>query len=157
MVAVYPSKDLGIVILTNGGQYASILRSCLYFKFGELLKGNENYDLWPGAKEITEDSWKPVPPTPPMVNQTLPLNGYVGVYSHNLFSNINITTSNSTLICYYGNDSRPFDLKHWNGDVFEEPTNNHFFNFTDIYNGTTHQVNVKLTNTPENVTLNRTK
>ncbi|WP_416182747.1 DUF3471 domain-containing protein [Methanobacterium sp.] len=92
-----------------------------------------------------------------MVDQTLPLSGYVGVYSNDLFGNINLTTSDNTLFCQYGADSRTYGLKHWNYDVFEEQTNNHFFNFTDIYSGTTHQVDVKLTNTPENVTFNRTE
>lgn len=153
---IFPSKGLGIVILSNGGEYADYWRTTLDIKFRELLKGNENFDPWSFAKEHLDETWKSVPPTPPLINQTLPLNGYVGVYSNNLFSDINITSSNGTLICYYGNNSRPFDLKHWNGDVFEEPTNNHFFKFTDIYNGTAHQVVIQLTNTPENVTFNRT-
>jgi len=155
-VIVYPSKGIGMILLSNGGTYAQAFNECLDAKFRDLLNGIGNTDPWPKVKEITDDYWKPVAPTPPIVNQTLPLSGYVGVYSNNLFSNINITTSNNTLICYYGNNSQPFDLKHWNGDVFEEPTNNHFFNFTGIYNGTAHQVDVTLTNTPENTTFNRT-
>jgi len=155
MVTIYPSKDLGIVILSNGGIYADGFRKCLNTKFRELLKGNETSDPWPSVKNKLDASWKPVLPEPPIIDPQ-PLSTYVGVYSNKIFSNIKITTDNNTLICYYGNDSRPYDLKCWNNNTFEEPTNNHFFNFTDISNGTAHQLTVKLTNTPENVTFNRT-
>lgn len=152
---IFPSKGLGIIILSNGGEYASYWRQALDLKFKELLKGDDNYDPWPMVIKHVEETWKPVPPTPPLLNQALPLSGYVGVYRNDLYGDVNITSSNDTLICYYGTNNRLYELKHWNNNTFEDQKSNYYFNFTDIHNGTSHQVTVKLQ--LENATFNRTK
>ena len=155
-LTLYPSKGLAIAIFTNGGYYGVTLKKSCNDKFKNLINGDFNTDTWTPYYDWATNELKPKPPTPPIVDQTLPLSGYTGVYFNDLFGNINITSSDNTLICQYGTDSRTYTLKHWNYDVFEEQNNNHFFNFTDIHSGTSHQVDVKLTNTPENVTFNRT-
>jgi len=156
-LTLYPSKGLAIAIFTNGGEYGVTLKKSCNDKFKNLINGDFNTDTWTAYYNWATDALKPKLPTPPIVDQTLPLTGYVGVYDNDLFGNINITTSDNSLFCQYGTDSRTYELKHWNYDVFEEQNNNHFFNFTDIYSGTSHKVDVKLTNTPDNVTFNRTE
>ncbi len=161
-ITIYPSKNIGIVILSNGGVYPSNFRSILDAKFRQLLLGNEDFDPWPVTKEAVDDSWKPVPPTPPLVGPTLPLTGYIGVYSNMVYGNINITSSNDKLVCNYGTSNQAFKLEHWNGDVFNEPYNGFTFNFTDISNNKANNLTVSLqdytTNPPNSTTtFNRTE
>lgn len=161
-ITIYPSENLGIVILTNGGVYASNFRSILDSKFRQLLVGNEDFDPWPATKEALDASWKPESPTAPLAGPTLPLNGYVGVYNNMVYGNITITSSNDTLICRYGTNNQAFNLEHFNGDVFNEPYNDFTFNFTNISIGEANNLKVTLpdyTTAPANstTTFNRTE
>lgn len=137
-VKIYESKGLGIAIFTNGGDYADNFRYLLANKFMELLNGDE-----------TIDPWNPTPitlipgPTPPIVDPQ-PLSTYIGVYSNAFYGNINITNNNNTLICYYGNNTIPFELNHWNGDEFNDTTTTMNFNFTDISNSTAQKLTIPL-------------
>ncbi|MBI5458816.1 serine hydrolase [Methanobacterium sp.] len=155
-ITIYTTKDLGIVILSNGGQYAYNFKICLDAKFRELLKGNDAFDPWPARKNLTDNTWiEDVPDQ--YIDNPQPLSAYVGEYSHSVFGLINITTNTGTLICNYGNNSQSFDLKHWSNTTFEDPTNNHFFNFTDFQAGGAQQVEVThFSFPPENGTFNRT-
>jgi len=160
-ITIYPSQNLGIVILTNGGVYANNFRSILDSKFRQLLIGNEDFDPWPATKNALDAIWKPESPSPPLVGPTLNLTGYVGVYSNMVYGNITITSSNDTLICNYGTNNQAFNLEHFNGDVFNEPYNDFTFNFTDISNDKTNKLTVSLpdyTTYPSNSTtvFNRT-
>lgn len=159
-ITVYPLKDLGIVILSNGGTYPSNFRSILDAKFRQLLAGNEDWDQWPDLKDALDATWKPDSPTPPLVDP-MPLSGYVGVYSNNIYGNLTITSSNGALICNYGANNQSFNLEHFNGDVFTESYNDFTFNFTDISNNKADNLKVSLndyTNAPANSTtiFNRT-
>ncbi|MDH2659837.1 serine hydrolase [Methanobacterium formicicum] len=154
-VTIYNSKDIGIVILSNGGKYAEGFKVSLNAKFRELLNGNENYDPWISKKSSIDATWKSDLPDTYVPNPQ-PLSAYTGEYSSNIFGLINITTDSNTLICHYGNNGQAFDLKHWSNTTFEDPTNNHYFNFTDFHDGSAHQVNVTFTFPPENGTFNRT-
>ncbi|MDY9924387.1 serine hydrolase domain-containing protein [Methanobacterium sp.] len=155
-ITIYTTKDLGIVILSNGGQYAYNFKICLDAKFRELLKDNDAFDPWPARKNLTDNTWiEDVPDQ--YVDNPQPLSAYVGEYSHSVFGLINITTNTGTLICNYGNNSQSFDLKHWSNTTFEDPTNNHFFNFTDFQSDGAQQVEVThFSFPPENGTFNRT-
>ncbi len=151
-ITIYNSKDIGIVILSNGGKYAEGFKVSLNAKFRELLNGNENYDPWISKKSSIDATWKSdLPDT--YVPHLQPLSAYTGEYSSNIFGLINITTDSNTLICHYGNNGQAFDLKHWSNTTFEDPTNNHYFNFTDFHDGSTHHVNVTFTFPPENEPL----
>ena len=66
-ITIYPSQNLGIVILTNGGIYANNFRSILDSKFRQLLIGNENFNPWPATKNAVDAAWKPESPTPPII------------------------------------------------------------------------------------------
>ena len=115
------------------------------------------YDPWPFYKQYTEDTMKPVldPPTPPIIGP-LPLRNYTGIYFSDFYGNVNITSNNNNLVCYYGNNSLPYDLKHWNGNVFTEDTNNYAFNFTDFHDGTANELTIKLSDPPTPAVFNRT-
>ena len=143
-ITIYPSQNLGIVILTNGGVYPSSFRSILDAKFRQLLIGNEDFDPWPATKNALDAVWKSESPVPPLVCPTLNLTGYVGAYSNMVYGNITITSSNDTLICHYGTNKQAFNLEHFNGDVFNEPYNDFTFNFTDISNGKANNLTVSL-------------
>lgn len=154
-IAIYPSKNVGIVILSNGGKYAEGFKVSLNAKFRELLKGNENYDIWPKKKSNIDATWKEDLPDP-FISNPQPLSAYIGAYSSSVYGLINITLNNNNLICQYGTDSQSFDLKHWSNTTFEEPTNNHFFNFTDFEGGSAQHVNVTFPSSEESGTFNRT-
>ena len=158
-VTIYTSKGIGIAIFTNEAPFGSIFRTALDTKFKDLLMGNETSDYWPLLKNATEKTAfipKPGKPTPPIV-KSLPLNYYTGIYYNNFYGKINIITANNKLACYYGNNKLQFNLTHWNGDVFVEPTNNHAFNFTDIFNKRFKEVTLDLSDPPTPATFNRTK
>lgn len=154
MISIFPKNHLGIVILTNGGVYASTYRDSLYAKFGQLIRGKYNYDSWPESKKAIAKVWKPTPAKPP-IKATLMLKDYVGIYNNKLYGNIRITTYHNKLICHYGANKQAFALKPWNGNVFEDNKNSHTFNFTHVRGGKAQQVDVKLTFTPENITFTR--
>lgn len=152
-----PSKGLAIAVLSTGGQYGYAFNSATIDKFNFLLLGYETLDSWPFHKQTAEDTMKPVlnPPTPPIVGP-LPLGNYTGIYYSDFYGNVNITTNNNNLICYYGNNSQPYNLKHWNDSVFTEDTNNYAFYFTDFQEDTAHQLTIKLSDPPTPAIFNRT-
>jgi CubicO group peptidase (beta-lactamase class C family) len=159
IVAFYPTKGIGIVVLLNENNYGLPYGPALKQKFQSLLVGDYNTDPWPLYRDLLGP--KPNPPNPPIVDPN-DLNTYTGVFFNAFYGNINVTTDNNVLTCYYGNNSGAHNLKHWNGDVFEDPTiPGSLFNFTD-YSGSSYQnltVNVftdytKTPNAP--ATFNRT-
>lgn len=155
-ITIYTTKGLGMVILSNGGQYAYNFKISLDAKFRELLKGNDAFDPWPARKDLTDNTWKEDVPEQ-YIDNPQPLSAYVGEYSNSIFGLINITTNSGTLSCNYGNNSQSFDLKHWSNTTFEDQTNNHFFNFTDFQSDGAQQVEVThFSFPPENGTFNRT-
>ena len=161
-ITVYPEKNLGIVILTNGGIYPTYFRSILDSKFRQLLVGNDDFDPWPTMKNYLDSIWKPEVPTPPLMNPTLPLSGYDGVYNNFVYGNITITSSADTLICHFGTNNQAYNLEHFNGDVFKDAYNDFTFNFTDISGVKANNLTVTLpdyTNAPANSTtmFNRTE
>lgn len=162
-VKIYPSKGLGIAIFTNTAPYGDGFYTSLDKKFYDLLNNIYTTDPWPAEKRKIEETLKPVLPNPPKNPvKPLPLGNYTGVYHNNFYGNVKITTSNNTLTCYYGNNSYPYKLKHWSGNVFEEVTNNFAFNFTDISKGKANKLTVSFidysTTPPANTTtFNRTK
>lgn len=154
---IFPSMGLGMAVFSTGGQYGYAFNTAISSKLYLLLGGIENADPWPFAKQYAEDSMKPVldPPMPPLINPQN-LNTYAGVYFNAFYGNINITTDNNTLTCYYGKNSHPFILTHWNGDVFEELTNNYVLNFTDISNGNACKLTLNSSDPPTPAVFNRT-
>jgi len=155
-ITIYTTKGLGMVILSNGGQYAYNFKISLDAKLRELLKGNDAFDPWPARKNLTDNTWKEDVPEQ-YIDNPQPLSAYVGEYSNSVFGLINITTNSGTLSCNYGNNSQSFDLKHWSNTTFEDQTNNHFFNFTDFQSDGAQQVEVThFSFPPENGTFNRT-
>lgn len=155
-ITIYTTKGLGMVILSNGGQYAYNFKISLDAKLRELLKGNDAFDPWPARKDLTDNTWKEDVPEQ-YIDNPQPLSAYVGEYSNSVFGLINITTNSGTLSCNYGNNSQSFDLKHWSNTTFEDQTNNHFFNFTDFQSDGAQQVEVThFSFPPENGTFNRT-
>jgi CubicO group peptidase (beta-lactamase class C family) len=136
IVAFYPTKGTGIVVLLNENNYGLAYAPALKQKFQSLLVGDYNTDPWPVYRDLLGP--KPNPPIPPIVDPQ-PLNFYTGLYNNAFYGNINITTDTNILTCYYGNNSGSHALKHWNGDVFEDPTiPGSLFNFTD-YSGSNYQ------------------
>ncbi|MGZ7210229.1 MAG: DUF3471 domain-containing protein, partial [Methanobacterium sp.] len=138
LVTIFTSENIGIACFTNEGTYGKAFNAAMQYKLYYLLNGDDVTDPWPASKEANVPE-PPEPPTPPIV-PPLPLSTYIGVYSNSLWGNINITDNNDNLVCYYGNNSEPFNLTHWNGNTFVE--NNFYmrFNFTNISNGTAHQL-----------------
>lgn len=135
-VTVFTSKGIGIVSLTNAGPLGQNFNNALLQKLGLLLKGDEVTDPFINPKPA------PYPdPVPPFV-EPLGLGNYTGVYSNDFYGNISITAENNALKCFYGHNSQPNDLNHWNGNVFIDPIYDMPLNFTDIYDDSAHQLEV---------------
>ncbi|MCE5214673.1 MAG: beta-lactamase family protein, partial [Methanobacterium sp.] len=108
---IYLSNGIGIAIFTNEMQYGGAYTKALSDKFYDLLNGQYNTDPW----AVYKPNMTPLTPSPP----PLPLSTYSGVYSNNLFGDIKVTQDNNKLICYYGNNSQPYNLDYLdNVDVF---------------------------------------
>jgi CubicO group peptidase (beta-lactamase class C family) len=133
-VTIFKTKGIGLVSLTNAGPIGVNFNTALFAKLGLLLKGDEVTDPYTNAKPA------PYPdPVPPIV-EALGLGNYTGVYSNDFYGNLTITTDNNVLKCFYGYNSQPNDLKHWNGNVFIDPIYDMPFNFTDIHDDSAHQL-----------------
>lgn len=143
IVTILPSQKIGIAVVTNEGTYGTAFNTALTFKLIDLLKGNISTDPWPDWKKQLMPQPALPEPNGTIISPKI-LSTYTGVYSNELFGNITITTNNNALICYYGNDTQPFNLIHWNGDVFEEKNYNQAFNFTDIYNDSAHYLTTNI-------------
>ncbi|MGZ7119857.1 MAG: serine hydrolase domain-containing protein, partial [Methanobacterium sp.] len=131
-IAIYPSKGLGMAVLVNQGPYGIAFTEAMYNKFTDLLRGIDTTDTYPAYVQYVENLYfKPVldPPIPPIIDP-LPLNTYTGIYYNYFYGNVNITSGNNSLTCYYGNNTKPYDLKHWNGNIFTDPNHNQYLNFT---------------------------
>jgi CubicO group peptidase (beta-lactamase class C family) len=152
MVTIYPSKGLGMAIITNGGDYGGAFKTALNTKFMDLLNGNETSDPWPALKNKTAKSLEPVPA--PGGNSTLSLTQLVGVYTNEFYGNINVTSSNNTLFGYFGVNPRPFELVHWYNDTYKEPVLCNLLSFNNSTGNIT--LTLSLSEGDENATFNRT-
>ena len=135
-VTIFTSKGIGLVSLTNAGPMGSNFNNALLSKLALLLKGDEVTDPY--------NDQKPAPypePEPPLVNP-MGLGNYTGVYSNDFYGNITIIDDNNALKCYYGHNTQPNDLKHWNGNVFIDPIYDMPIEFTDIYDDSAHQLEI---------------
>lgn len=151
-VTFYPSKKIGIVIITNGGDYAGAFRDSLNTKFMDLVNGNETSDPWPALKNKTEESLKPVPA--PGGAATLSLDQLTGIYSNEFYGNINVKTTNNTLFGYFGVNPRPFELIHWDNDTYKDPVLGNYLSFD---NSTGNVIlTLKLSEGDEKAVFNRT-
>lgn len=152
-VIVIPSKNIGMVVLTNQGPYGSAFHKSLYSKLVDLLNGNDNTNPWPQQKSKKDVETLLTPPDNPV--PALPLSAYVGVYSNSFFGDIKIIQDNESLLCYYGNNTHSSELTHWNDSQFYDSYNYCFINFNDISNGTAHQLSSP--NLEDNTDSNQTK
>lgn len=134
-IGIFPSENLGFAVLSTGGQYGYSLNSALFFKFADLIKGNEITDPWvkPDIKSFNSS------PSP------LPLSTFTGVYLNSFYGNINVTGYNNTLFCYYGNNKKKFELIKVNDSEFVDPYNfDLHLSFTDIYDDKSQILNITL-------------
>ncbi|TMS41188.1 MAG: serine hydrolase [Methanobacterium sp.] len=133
----YPSTGIGLAILTNEGCWGDAFRYSVYKKFIDLLKGDKNTDPWP----IYYDTYKPVY-IPPPDNPTEPgeLTNYDGVYFNNFYGNITIKLEKNNLICYYGNNTLPYSLNHWNNTMFTVRGTGDIITFKNLTSGKYQQV-----------------
>jgi CubicO group peptidase (beta-lactamase class C family) len=135
-VTIFKTKGIGLVSLTNAGPIGLNFNTALVTKLGLLLKGDEVTDPFINPKPA------PYPdPVPPLV-APLGLGNYTGIYTNDFYGNITITTENNILKCFYGHNTQPNDLNHWNGDVFIDPIYDMPFNFTDIHDNSAHQLEI---------------
>jgi len=137
-VAIIPSKNLGIALLSNEGPYGSAFNKAIYAKLQDLLNGIYDSDPWVTCKESTDATTLISPPDNPV--PSLPLSTYVGLYFNSFYGYINVTANNSSLICYYGNNSEASELVHWNDSEFFDPKYSASITFTDISNDTANQL-----------------
>lgn len=116
-VLMYPSKGIGLVILTNEGHYGQAFRDSVNLQLHNLLQGITNTDSWSTNSEINKPTSLPDP-----VDYKGPgdLNSYAGIYFNAFYGNITIKLENDNLICYYGTNNQPNALKHWNDTTFTE-------------------------------------
>lgn len=159
VVAFWPEKGVGIVILTNEGNIGQAYRDSVYRKFSDLLNGVNSIDYWP----IYYETYKPQS-IPDPVDYTGPgdLNSYVGVYFNDFYGNINIDLENNTLIYYYGTSNQSSTLEHWNDTTFiGRSASSDELKFEKLTNGKYQQLTLSVadfTMVPANVTstFNRT-
>lgn len=143
VVTIYLKEKIGISIFTNEGTYGTAFITALNLKLNDLLHGKSS-DPWPQWKK---DLMPPVrlPNAPSHLTPAKILNTYTGVYSNSIFGKITVIKKKNTLFCYYGNNQQPFDLTHWNGDVFMENNYDQAFNFTNINHGSAHKLTTNIT------------
>lgn len=144
IVSVFLKEGIGLVSLANTGPTGQDFNNALLVKLNLLLKGDEVTDPWLIYKD--QHKLEPYPsPTPPLVGPQA-LNTYPGVYSNEFYGNLTITLENNVLKCYYGHNTQPNDLKHWNDSVFLDSVYEIPLEFRDIHDGSAHQLETTVQN-----------
>ena len=128
-IAMMPEENLGVVVLTNlmgGRPMANYLRVALPFRVFDAYLGVPKRDwsaeLLAKAKadrerrEAQEEKLKAqrIAGTQP----SLPLEKYLGTYTHPAFGEVKITKENSSLVLRFHGGGGSGELEHWHYDVF---------------------------------------
>lgn len=119
MIAFIPEQKIGIVILSN---YVTDLPELLAFRFFDQYAGKLVKDLSAEAlaelekMKKGEKARKPVVPKKPLA--AMPLEKYVGDYSNDVYSKINISVVDGKLTIVMGPKKVKITLQHWDKDIF---------------------------------------
>ena len=128
-IAMMPEENLGVAVLTNligGRPMANYLRVALPFRVFDAYLGVPKRDwsaeLLAKAKadrerrEAQEEKLKAqrIAGTQP----SLPLEKYLGTYTHPAFGEVKITKENSSLVLRFHGGGGSGELEHWHYDVF---------------------------------------
>lgn len=119
MLAYVPEQKMGIVILSN---YVTELPELLAFRFFDQYAGKPAKDLSAealaelGKMKKEEKARKPVVPKNPLA--AMPLEKYVGDYSDDVYSKINISVVDGKLTIVMGPKKVKMTLQHWDKDIF---------------------------------------
>ncbi len=119
MVAFVPQGEIGIVILSN---IITELPDSLAFRFLDLYFGNPEVDYSGIAlaetKKMVALGNASIPVQPASPNPSLPLEKYVGHYSHPTYGGINITLETGSLVLTAGPRMVKMHLEPWDRDIF---------------------------------------
>jgi CubicO group peptidase (beta-lactamase class C family) len=128
IICLIPSENAGIVILTNEFPQGRIVTDSLVKVFRDMIiKGNCNEDYFKETKEKVESSLKKktafdspdrLTQIPKVITSHLPLDSYTGIYKNDFFGIIRIEKRGNSLVSFLGNNTKPFKLNHWDGNVF---------------------------------------
>jgi CubicO group peptidase (beta-lactamase class C family) len=140
-ICFYPSSGVGMVVLNNQNPLGLALNTALQIKLMDVLNGNYNTDPWPAQRD---GNYVPASKPADYTKSPYPYNDYVGVYHNSFYGNIKITNNNSKLYCYYGTNSDPYALRHYNDTIFIDGVGGVAFGFTNITNGKAKQVQLTL-------------
>jgi CubicO group peptidase (beta-lactamase class C family) len=121
-VALLPSAELGITVLTNGwpiGVPEAI--SATFMDIAEF--GQTRFEWYPLVRELfvpllenesrIADRQPPADASPPG-----PPNDYTGVYENRYYGDLDVESREGGLVALLGPDRRPIPLKPWNGNRF---------------------------------------
>jgi CubicO group peptidase (beta-lactamase class C family) len=123
-VAMLPSEDLGITVLTNAAPIGVPETVCASF-FDLVLHGKVEKD-WAGLyKRGFEEMSRPAYGTsvdyrkpPARESPPLPFAAYLGSYGNSYFGDIEVVEKDGTLQLRMGPKKRAFSLRHWDRDMF---------------------------------------
>lgn len=121
-----PSKQLGIIVLTNA-QPTGLAEATANTFFDNFDYGQPTRDwltLFSGAfkakieesNNATPDYSKLTPPSSPAPSK--PLSAYVGAYCNNYYGRIEVFEQGGSLWMRFPDDGRLYTLTHWDGDKF---------------------------------------
>jgi CubicO group peptidase (beta-lactamase class C family) len=123
-VALLPSEDLGILVLTNAAPVGAPEAVCAGF-FDLVLKGKVEKDWLEELRPIFVAMSKPAYGTaadyskpPADKSPPLPLDTYVGTYRNDYFGDLEIVEKDGALVLRVGPKKKTFALRHWDRDVF---------------------------------------
>lgn len=143
VVSIFLKEKLGIAVLTNEGTYGTAFITALSLKLNDLMNGKST-NPWPmWKKNLMNPPRLPNPPSHPTPAKVL--STYTGVYTNPIFGKITVIKDKNSLYCYYGNNHQPFDLAHWDGNVYMENNYDQAFNFTDMKHGKANKLSTNIT------------
>jgi CubicO group peptidase (beta-lactamase class C family) len=128
-VALIPSEKLGIIVLSNGGPNGvpeALIESFFDWAVdGKLERDWLEFANRMFAEEVASELAQTSDFSHPPAEKTAPSPpaAYVGSYDNDYFGTIHIVEDDSKLKLELGPDRRPYELEHWNRDVFSfQPT-----------------------------------
>lgn len=152
LVTLYPSEQMGIVVLTNAFPEGNCLNYALTGTLEDFyFKGKSEADLLDMKREEEKkringsilDPYEHLPPSPSIAKSNASLDSYTGVYSNDFYGTIKLAQKDSKLQLYLGHASVPLNLIPWSGDIFREERTNTAAIFTMGANGKAYQVLLK--------------
>jgi len=148
-IMILPGEKVGIAVLCNKGISHSLPMAVCY-TFRDLYPDGEcAIDYYAAFRQVIDPAFEEIQPVEqlpaPPQDQVRPLGleAYTGTYRSDYYGDVRVLETAGRLQLFTGQNPVPFNLTHWNDNIFSEDTYNTAVNFT-VNDGLPHSVRIAM-------------